>query len=97
MVEGRAIPFCCLYGDTEHSDRGTLLSVSLTRQAGLSPLGEYLAGFVEHGFDGFQLCAGLVNLHLSDGKLRLRGHRLLHRVYFALLQLVFRILDLCDR
>ena len=86
MVEGRAIPFCCLYGDTEHSDRGTLLSVSLTRQAGLSPLGEYLAGFVEHGFDGFQLCAGLVNLH-----------RLLHRVYFALLQLVFRILDLCDR
>ena len=69
MVEGRAIPFCCLYGDTEHSDRDTLLSVSLTRQAGLSPLGEYLAGFVEHGFDGFQLCAGLVNLPLHRNQL----------------------------
>lgn len=34
---------------------------------------------------------------LERWKLRLRDHRLLHRVYFALLQLVFRILDLCDR
>lgn len=38
-----------------------------------------------------------VNLRLSDGKLRLRGRRLLRLVYFALLQLVFRILDLRDR
>ncbi|MFR4213090.1 MAG: hypothetical protein ACLT17_05020 [Bifidobacterium catenulatum] len=45
------------------------MSVSLTRQAGLPPLGEYLAGFVEHGFDGFQLCAGLVNLHLHRNQL----------------------------
>lgn len=79
--------------------------VSLTRQADLPPLGEYLTGFVEHGFDGFQLCVRLlnkllgcgVNLRLSDGKLRLRGRRLLRLVYFALLQLVFRILDLRDR
>lgn len=75
MVEGRTIPFCCLYGDTEHSDRDTLLSVSLTRQAGLPPLGEYLTGFVEHGFDGFQLCAGLVKLQLVFHVLDLRDRQ----------------------